>query len=59
MKEHIIDIAADFSRYPGGRYRRDGDFSGEQFREDVLVPILKNSDSILRLRFDGAIYSKW
>ncbi|KQX35302.1 hypothetical protein ASD04_14770 [Devosia sp. Root436] len=32
-----IIIADDFSRFPGGRYRADGDNSGEEFREDYLV----------------------
>ncbi|MGA8027598.1 MAG: DUF4325 domain-containing protein [Bryobacteraceae bacterium] len=33
-----LDIAADFTRTPGGRYREEGPFSGEEFRETVLTP---------------------
>lgn len=34
----FISVAQDFTATPGGRYRTDGEFSGEQFREEVLVP---------------------
>jgi hypothetical protein len=37
----MISIANDFSRYPGGRWRKDGPHSGQQFREDILAPALK------------------
>jgi hypothetical protein len=33
-----ISIAQDFSVYPAGRFRTDGDFSAQAFREDWLVP---------------------
>jgi hypothetical protein len=33
-----IHLAADFSRYLGGRSRADGPRSGQQFRDDMLVP---------------------
>lgn len=42
-----IKIATDFSRYPGGRYRRLGKFSGEEFRDDLLAPSLKNNDEVV------------
>jgi hypothetical protein len=42
-----IRIATDFSRTPGGRYREDGDFSGEQFREEFLVPALDNPEGVI------------
>jgi len=38
---HAINIADEFAVYPGGRYRKDGPFSGEEFRDDLLVPVLK------------------
>jgi hypothetical protein len=31
---------ADYAPSPGGRYASDGDFSGEWFRDDILVPAL-------------------
>jgi hypothetical protein len=37
VKDHII-ISSDFSDHPGARYRKDGDFSGEQFLEEILLP---------------------
>lgn len=33
-----INIAKDFSDAPGGRYVKEGKFSGEEFREELLVP---------------------
>lgn len=33
-----IIIAKDFSETPGARHYNEGEFSGEQFREEVLVP---------------------
>lgn len=41
-----IDLGEDFSTTPGGRYKADGKFSGEEFREKFLVPALNNGDHI-------------
>ena len=35
-----------YSPYPGGRYIRLGVFSGEDFRDRVLIPIFENGDKI-------------
>lgn len=40
MAEAMIELASQFSTTPAGRYRSDGRFSGEVFRDDVLVPAL-------------------
>lgn len=42
--EITIVVARDFSRYPGGRYKVDGEFSGEAFREEKLVPALREAN---------------
>lgn len=36
IKDKIV-IATDFATTPGARYRKDGDYSGEQFLEDILL----------------------
>lgn len=47
----ILSIAESFSLAPAGRYRDDGPYSGERFRDDVLEPALQ--DGPVRLIFDG------
>lgn len=49
-----ITIARDFSEYPAGRYRDDGDFSGEVFRDDLLEPKLRAFD-IVEVDLDGSM----
>lgn len=40
------NFATQYTRYPGGRLRKHGPFSGEAFREDVLWPLLQNKQRI-------------
>lgn len=39
----VVDIGRDFSETPGGRYKRLGPFSGEEFRKEILVPRLRTA----------------
>ena len=52
-----VNIAKDFTLYPGARYRSDGDFSGQQFYEDIIKPklleIWEQNNSKLRINLDG------
>lgn len=35
--KYKINIAKDFSPYPAGRYRKEGEFTGEAFLNDHLI----------------------
>ncbi|WP_087547017.1 STAS-like domain-containing protein [Acinetobacter sp. WCHA39] len=50
-----ILVSEDFYRRPAGRYRNQGTYTGEAFREDVLLPLLKNlsTDEKLLVDFTG------
>lgn len=52
----IIRIATDFTETPGARYRSEGDYSGEEFRENLLEPKFleaKNKSEQLTIDLDG------
>lgn len=51
MKE--IVVGRDFSDAPAGRYRTDGPFSGEEFRESRLVPALSEG-GVVTVDLSGA-----
>lgn len=40
----------DFTKYPGPRYEKLGDFSGEEFRNTILIPALTEGD--ISVNFD-------
>ena len=45
-----FNIGREFSGDPAGRYRSDGGFNGERFREDVLRPLisqLKDNEKLI------------
>lgn len=48
----MINIATDFSPYPSGRAKSDGPNSGERFRDDILIPALKEND-VVEVVLDG------
>ena len=47
-----IVIARDFSKFPAGRFRKDGDASATAFRDDLLVDALKGGAYVVVV-FDG------
>jgi len=49
-----ISVTKQFSEYPAGRYRADGAYSGEVFRDDLLVPLLAKND-VVEIDLDGAM----
>lgn len=53
VTETFISVEEMFSPFPGGRHRIDGDFSGQEFREDILIPALEKFDRVVVL-LDGA-----
>jgi len=55
METRSIEVAKDFSRFPAGRYRSDGPWSGEQFREEHLVPALRDPNTHVLVMLDGAL----
>lgn len=48
----VINIATDYTEFPGGRFRRHGPGSGEEFREKFLVPLLRQRVPII-INMDG------
>ncbi|MDO9624062.1 MAG: STAS-like domain-containing protein [Pseudomonas sp.] len=46
MKTMTIYVAKDFSKMPCVRSRDDGKKSGEEFRDDVLLPALRTHDKV-------------
>ncbi len=58
-RENInISVAENFSITPGPRYRDEGDFSGEEFRESIVVPaynLAREEGKKLVVALDGTI----
>lgn len=48
-----ISVANEFSPAPAGRYRDDGPFPGEVFRDTILVPALREVNEVT-VDLDGA-----
>ena len=52
----IFKVAEQFTKYPGGRLKKDGDHSGEELRDDYIIPLLENNpDEKLVIDFDGIV----
>ena len=49
-----INLGKEFARYPAGRYVSDGPYSGQKFREDFLIPALRNSDEQIEITLTDA-----
>lgn len=43
MNDLVLKISTDFCKSPGARYPEEGDFSGQEFRENVLFPIYQEA----------------
>lgn len=52
MKLKQINIARDYTKFPGPRYIELGPNSGQHFRDTVLAPSLEDC-SILEINLDG------
>lgn len=39
----VFNIAKEFSKYPGPRYKEEGSYSGQELREDFLLNVVENS----------------
>ena len=52
----IIEVVKDFTDTPGARYKSQGSFSGEEFRDDTLYPKFIESlkeNKVLTVNLDG------
>ncbi len=47
MSNITIDVTADFTSRPFGRYREDGDRSAQVFREDKLIPAMEAHEHVV------------
>lgn len=53
-----ISVAHDFTKTPGGRFKKEGDFSGEEFRDKILNPAYSRAvkeKMIIRVDLDGCM----
>ena len=41
-----INIAREFHTFPLGRYRKDGDHTGEHFRDDLLIHAINEAEAV-------------
>lgn len=55
MSTAVTNIGKTFSRFPAGRYEKDGPASGEEFRKNVLIPLLNSDVAVIRIELDDAL----
>ena len=55
MSNVTINLSKDFSSRPFGRYRNDGDRSAEVFRDEHLIPAIKQHSRV-KLDLSGTNY---
>lgn len=48
----MLYIASEYSEVPAGRYPSDGEFNGERFREEFLLPALRDHQNVT-VKFEG------
>ncbi|WP_278584891.1 STAS-like domain-containing protein [Eikenella corrodens] len=53
-KVMILNVASDFSPFPAGRFKADGPYSGEAFRDEKLLPALQDHQTV-QVILDGAL----
>lgn len=53
MTSKIIKIA-EYTRFPGGRVKSDGPYSGAAFRDEYIRPALENFDEVIVI-IDGVM----
>lgn len=49
-----VNVARDFTRFPAGRYKKNGKTSGEAFRERFLEEPLRRGEDV-QVELDGTI----
>ncbi len=49
-----INVANDFSKFPGGRFKTDGSYSGERFRDEILLKKLQTQKRVI-VELDGTL----
>lgn len=47
-----IRIAKEFTKYPAGRHKYDGPYSGEKFRDEFIVPLIDKGERF-KIDLDG------
>lgn len=55
LEKKTINICRDFSIQTYGKHRKDGPYSAEAFREDLLIPALCASDVVV-IELDDSMF---